>query len=144
MGEVSYTTWCFLNYFVLTPLGTTTSHFSIPFLQSTAALIAVNHFCPILLLLDDDNIKFLLVDGCNTERVDDILWPELAIGQDVQLPCPCEDVLQSGQMASRACGGTYTQGGQWEDVNYNQCDSVTKEVTNRLCSLAMQVSIIIL
>lgn len=126
----------------------TIRNYNITFLNTLSSkhsnLIAVNHFCPILLLLDDDNIKFLLVDGCNTDRVDDILWPELAIGQDVQLPCPCEDVLQSGQMASRACGGTYTQGGQWEDVNYNQCDSVTKEVTNRLCSLAMQVSIIIL
>ena len=108
-------------------IGTATSHFLILFL-------AVN-YC---------NNDILLVDGCNTDRVDDILWPELAIGQEIQLPCPCEDVLQSGQMASRACGGAYSQGGQWENINYNRCDSVTNEVTNRLCSLATQVSVIII
>ena len=66
----------------------------------------------------------------------DNVWPESNCGQVVHLPCPCEEFFQSGRMASRVCGGNYCQGGQWMDVDYSQCDSVTNEVTNALCSLA--------
>ena len=83
--------------------------------------------------------SFHSLDGCNSNAVDDMLWTESNIGEIVQLPCPCEQFLKSGQMANRVCGGTYSQGGQWKDVNYNQCDSVTIEVTSQLCSIATQV-----
>ena len=74
---------------------------------------------------------------CNTEVVDGIVWPELDIGQVVQLRCPCEGVFHSGQTASRACVGNSSQGGQWMAVNYSQCDLVTSEMTISLCSVAL-------
>ena len=75
--------------------------------------------------------------GCNTEMVDDIVWPESDIGQVVQLSCPCEGVFYSGQNTSRACVGNSSQGGQWMAVNYSQCDLVTSEMTILLCSIAL-------
>ena len=71
------------------------------------------------------------------DTIDNILWPESNIGQVVHLPCPCEEFLHSGQMASRTCGGNYSQGGQWMDVDYSHCDSVANEVTSVLCRIAL-------
>ena len=76
--------------------------------------------------------------GCGSDRVDGIVWPESDIGHTVQLPCPCEDVLLSGNNASRTCRqGTHPHRGQWSGVDYTQCDTVVKEITNALCSIAM-------
>ena len=64
------------------------------------------------------------------DTVDNMVWPESSIGQVIQVPCPCEDILQSGEMASRTCGGTFSLGGQWMDVDYSQCVTITNDVTS--------------
>lgn len=79
----------------------------------------------------------LISDGCGHEILEGVAWPESNIGQVVQLPCPCDDLLQSGNKTSRTCGGTYSHGGQWLDVDYSQCGAVVNQVTNILCSIAM-------
>ena len=82
-------------------------------------------------------ILCLHVDGCASGRVDGVLWPESDIGQIVQQPCPCEDFLQSGEKARRTCGGTYSLGGKWMDVDYAPCVTLMNQVTNTLCSIAL-------
>ena len=76
-------------------------------------------------------------DGCQSGTVNGMVWPDSNIGKVNQLPCPCEELLQSGKLSSRSCGGTYSQGGQWMNVNYSQCDSINNEITNTLCRIAL-------
>ena len=72
------------------------------------------------------------------ETANNIVWPDSDIGQVVQFPCPCQELLQTGQNASRACVGNYSQGGQWMAVNYSQCDLDISELTTiflcRVCN----------
>ena len=77
------------------------------------------------------------IDQCQTETVDDTVWPESSIGEVVERPCPCEDYLQSGNKARRTCGGSNSLGGQWMEVDYSHCEAVNNEITNTLCKLFM-------
>ena len=64
------------------------------------------------------------------------VWPETDIGQTVHLPCPCEDVLQSGNYVTRTCGGSTASGGEWMDVDDTQCVTSISAITDVLCNIA--------
>ena len=74
------------------------------------------------------------------ERTDNITWPESHIGQEIQLPCHCEEHYYSEQNASRACSvRNDSLGGQWTAVNYSRCtcDLDTRNITTLLRSVLL-------
>ena len=67
-------------------------------------------------------------DGCLNE--DDIIlyWSESEIGHSITFPCPCQALIGNPATANRSlnatrrCGGNYSMGAHWEEVNYQaQC-----------------------
>ena len=64
-------------------------------------------------------------------------WPESEIGsQPVKLSCPCGrlNATQYGNPnLTRVCGGTYTYGAEWEEVDPAQCNYTDN--TYKLCSV---------
>ena len=84
-----------------------------------------------------DDFNAVLLDGCESETVDGIEWPESDIGQVVRRPCPCEEFLQSGEKAKRICGGTYSHGGHWMVVDYTPCVALMNQVTSTLCTIVL-------
>ena len=75
--------------------------------------------------------------GCRAETIDSFPWPETDIGQTVQLPCPCEDILQFGSSVRRMCGGSPTSEWEWMDVDHSECATSMSHITNTLCRIAM-------
>ena len=84
-------------------------------------------------------------DGCSAE--DDIIlinWNETEIGQFISQPCPCQDLIgnsatQNGVFnITRRCGGSYSMGGRWEDVEYKiQCGLT--DIALELCRLQANI-----
>lgn len=73
-------------------------------------------------------------DGCEMGN-----HTEFNLGEVIKSHCPCEEfvfALVEGQHAQRVCGGSYTNGAQWLDVDYNQCITVTDDITKCLCDAA--------
>jgi len=80
-----------------------------------------------------------LADGCQA-RTDQIAqgvgirfsWNESEIGSHSFHPCPCKDIIEAPANAtiSRRCGGTYSSGGRWDEVDYSQCFT---NITLMLC-----------
>ena len=53
-------------------------------------------------------------------------------------PCPCQNLIkQYGNMISRRCGGSYSQGGVWNSMDYSQCGLTSRTI--ELCE-ALHVS----
>ena len=74
-----------------------------------------------------------LVAGSNIT----ITWRETAITQHVNRPCPCQNLTQKFEsVITRHCGGSYSQGARWEDMDYSQCGLTIRSI--RLCE-ALQV-----
>ena len=65
-----------------------------------------------------------------------ITWPESNLGESVTVPCPCGglDLQSSSLVATRMCGGDYTNGAEWEEPDVVNCN-FTDEV-RELCQLA--------
>ena len=69
-----------------------------------------------------------------------VTWPESEIGTVVKQSCPCGtlDAERYGHPnLTRLCGGSYTYGAKWEQVDAAECNYT--ENTYRLCSVT-QVS----
>ena len=66
-----------------------------------------------------------------------VKWPESEIGADpVIINCPCGklNATQYGSpQLSRVCGGSYTYGAQWKEVDATQCNYTDN--TYKLCSV---------
>ena len=69
-----------------------------------------------------------------------LMWPETDLGVTVSLQCPCGNLsaLQGGdtfnRRATRTCGGSFTEGAQWEEPMQMACNF--SSATRRLCQVA--------
>lgn len=91
---------------------------------------ACNSNCALYLFLSDpcpvQNIP--LVAGSNIT----ISWRESAIMLQSSQPCPCQNLtLRFGSMITRRCGGNYSQGARWEDMDYSSCGLTSRII--QLC-----------
>ena len=50
-----------------------------------------------------------------------IQWPELEIGQMATESCACGALNSSSYLATRICGGNYSNGAMWEAQDVSQC-----------------------
>lgn len=86
-------------------------------------------------------------DGCAAETTAnggvEYQWPETEIGERVQLPC--SGTTGSGTSAYRECGGSYSQGAEWEEIDDCECrlnvDNTESMNTQELCEIITQVSL---
>ena len=60
-----------------------------------------------------------------------ITWPQTKLNMTVFEVCPCPGATNL-QEATRVCGGTYSNGVEWNDPDISQCPEL-KESTVRLC-----------
>ena len=58
-----------------------------------------------------------------------IKWNETMILQQVKKPCPCQTLTQV--FITRHCGGSYSQGAQWMDMDTTQCNFTDRSL--QLC-----------
>lgn len=83
-------------------------------------------------------------DGCPAET-DQIAqgvgihlrWNESDISSNLSQPCPCKDIIAAPANAtvSRKCGGTYSEGASWDEVDYTQCRFTS--ITLKLCEASL-------
>ena len=77
------------------------------------------------------NYSRVILDGCPSEEASLIpggaiiySWAESEIGTTLTQPCPCRDLVDipggTGTVI-RHCGGTYTHGAQWREVDFSRC-----------------------
>ena len=82
------------------------------------------------------------LDGCNQENFRGYEWPEINLGTNATVPCPCAEY--SGSLAGRIfryCTGTFSQQAQWSTtLDSSQCTALNSAQTRLLCEAA-QVSI---
>ena len=88
------------------------------------------------MLHDCLTISLFSIDSCpsgNTSIAgENISWNEAQILQLVSLPCPCRNLtLQYHTMITRRCGGSYSHGAVWEEVDSSNCGFTNS--TLRLC-----------
>ena len=85
----------------------------------------------------------LFIDGCESQSTilgsDSTVvidWPEVGIGEEVFVTCPCGDIDLSpgGLRARRYCGGTFTGGAHWEEATVGSC--IFGKRAQALCALA--------
>ena len=79
------------------------------------------------------NNYYVCIDGCDPEEVDGRMWPEAAPGSTVSTPCPCAEA--EGPLPGtviRQCGGNYSHGARWSDVDNSQCAARS---LGQLCAL---------
>lgn len=66
-----------------------------------------------------------------------ITWPETDIGQTVYVGCPCGELSISTEqelLASRYCGGDFTNGAEWQEADIAACNF--SDLARTICSLA--------
>ncbi len=88
-------------------------------------------------------VNVLFTDGCEPRRTvlgsdssAGIDWPEVGIGEEASVSCPCGDLdLSSGGLRGRRyCGGTFTGGARWEEESVGSCNFSKR--AQYLCTLA--------
>ena len=79
-----------------------------------------------------------LVDGCEPEGFRGFQWEEVDLNDYARSVCPCSQYLDAlAGMASRYCGGDYTNGARWsQEVDTGDCVIHKSSITNRLCQAA--------
>ena len=98
-------------------------------------LCMLTHGLPVNLLFSDacpsQNIS--LIAGINIT----ISWRKTTIAQQVNRPCPCQNqTRQFESVITRRCGGSYSQGARWEDMDYTRCGFTERII--KICE-ALQV-----
>ena len=82
------------------------------------------------------------LDGCNQENFRGYEWPEINLGTNATVPCPCAEY--SGSLAGRIfryCTGTFSQQAQWSTtLDSSRCTALNSAQTRLLCEAA-QVSV---
>ena len=90
----------------------------------------------------------MFTDGCRSNITDisshsgnpnltiSIKWPETNIGELAEVDCPCGNISsQKGSLiATRYCGGDFSNGGQWENPNVAACNF--SDLAREICQLA--------
>ena len=101
-------------------------------------------------LITPDNSKFIhyyyyFEDGCPMEVSRDctnvaaatVVWPETEIDQVATVRCPCgpegENPLPPQSVATRRCGGNYTDGAEWGPQMCTECQFSDSRL--QLCAL---------
>ena len=78
------------------------------------------------------------LDGCNQENFGGYEWPEINLGANASVPCPCAEF--SGSLAGRIfryCIGTFSQQARWSTVlDSSQCTALNSAQTGLLCEAA--------
>ena len=86
-----------------------------------------------------------LLDGCSQENFKGYEWPEINLGANASVPCPCAEF--SGSLAGRIfryCTGTFSQQAQWSSIlDSSQCTALNSAQTGLLCEAA-QVRLLLL
>ena len=86
----------------------------------------------------------IFADGCpaKTDQIAQgigihLHWNESEISSHLSQPCPCKDIIVAPEIAtiSRRCGGTYSEGASWDEVDYSQCHFTS--ITLRLCEASL-------
>ena len=68
-----------------------------------------------------------------------VSWSETEISQQSHQPCPCQNLTQQyGNVITRLCGGSYSQGAVWENMDYSKCGLTSRSI--ELCE-ALLVSL---
>ena len=60
------------------------------------------------------------------------------------MPCPCTEF--AGSLAGRAhryCGGTFSQGAEWEAFDVTKCEALNDNTTRRLCEAALLLATVL-
>ena len=96
------------------------------------------------------NCGACIIDGCSAEDDEPLIdfittpnitfdWPETEIGHSISQPCPCLDLIGSSLTPkrlfiniTRRCGGSYSMGGRWEEVDYQPQCGLT-DIALKLC-----------
>ena len=61
-------------------------------------------------------------------------WPETNVGLVAYVPCPCGEIVSTGDLqATRYCAGNFQDGAYWEDPNDSPCDF--SDIARELCQL---------
>ena len=92
---------------------------------------------------------YIFSDGCrsnvteipsyqsgNANLTISISWPESNIGELAKVECPCGNVTLGGRilLATRYCGGDFTNGGRWTNPDVAPCNF--SDVSREICQLA--------
>ena len=84
------------------------------------------------------NFTLLSLDGCNEESFRGYEWPEINLGTNASVPCPCAEY--SGSLAGRIfryCTGMFSRQAQWSTVlDSSRCTALTSAQTGLLCEAA--------
>lgn len=110
-------------------------------------LVTTRHGRDLLSYYHKNSFCIISIDGCQSETTIipsvpadpeleiRINWPEINIGQEAIVRCPCEDVdLGFGNLrARRYCGGTFTEGAHWETEYIAPCNFTNR--AREMCSL---------
>ena len=91
----------------------------------------------------------LFSDACPSQNISltagsniTISWRETTIAQQANRPCPCQNqTRQFESVITRRCGGSYSQGARWEDMDYTHCGFTDRII--KICE-ALQVRNILL
>ena len=88
-----------------------------------------------------------MIDGCranktlitspsgNPELTIEIPWPETNIGEVAEVKCPCGNITLGTDtlVATRYCGGDFTNGGKWSDAYVRPCNF--SDLSREICNL---------
>ena len=122
-------------------------HSSTASLQVLDTEIYGNLYCSVCCVYLRSLMDFRLIhfsDACPSQNISlvagsniTISWRETAITQQANRPCPCQNLTRRfGSVIIRHCGGSYSQGARWEDMDYSHCGFTDRII--RLCE-ALQV-----
>ena len=89
---------------------------------------------------------YLSQDACPSQSVPlipgsniTVNWRETEISVLAAEPCPCQSLIKKyGTTITRRCGGSYSQGGLWESMDYSRCGLTSRTI--ELCE-ALQVGV---
>ena len=103
-----------------------------------------NYVLLVFYYFSNDIVLNTFADGCPAET-DQIAqgvgihlrWNESDISSNLSQPCPCKDIIAAPANAtvSRKCGGTYSEGASWDEVDYSQCRFTS--ITLKLCEASL-------
>ena len=98
-----------------------------------------------------NSLSCYVVDGCPNRKASLIpggaitySWVESEIGTTVSQPCPCQDLVDlSGEagMVVRHCGGTYSHGAQWREVDFSRCG--LSVIAIQLCEVTLVCNLLL-
>ena len=90
----------------------------------------------------------MLIDGCqsaitlipssvsgNENLTISIVWPETNLAELAEVSCPCGTLNITAQVATRYCGGDFTNGAKWLHEHSAPCN--LSDNARRICQLSL-------